>query len=289
MPKAQINGVDTQYEVQGEGVPVLFIHGGFGGAASTLVPSERSITGILPPDRVRLITYDRRCAGLSQYILEPYNLEDLAGDAHALLQQLGIERAIVVGDSMGGMVAQQYTVSYPDSVIALGLVETGMDLMNDTVWGKQMQSEVEWAERDGAEAVFNTRRDQLRNPPAPPATESFPQELAERVRSQQAAYAEAVEQISDEELLTFFSGALRNEAAFVDYDFEDDLGAFAMPICIIHGNADRVVPLELGGELQEAIPHAEFHEIDGATHGILAFPAAAEALREWVLRMATAE
>jgi pimeloyl-ACP methyl ester carboxylesterase len=288
MPTMPVNGVETYYEVQGEGTPVLFIHGGFGGAPSTLVPSERVITGLLPQDRIRLITYDRRSCGQSQYILEPYTLEDLAADARALLDRLGIERAIVIGDSMGGMVAQQYALSFPETVIALALVETGVDLMDDTVWGKQMRDEVAWAERDGAAAVFEARRDRLRNPPAPPATQEFPQELAERVRAQQSAYADAVAQISDDELLTYFAGALRNEAAFIGYDFENDLGAFSMPVCVIHGNADRVVPLDLGQELRDWIPGAEFHEIEGGTHGILAFAAAAEALRDWVLRMATA-
>jgi len=288
MPTAQVNGVLTHYEVQGEGTPVLFIHGGFGGAASTLMPAERQITGILPTDRVRLITYDRRCSGQSQYIIDQYDLEDLADDAHALMEHLGIERAIVAGDSMGGMVAQQYALSYPEGVIALALLETGVNLIGDTVWGRQMQAEVEWAEREGDATVFAARRDGLRNPPAPPATEEFPQELAERVRSEQAAYADAVAQISDEALLTFFSGALRNQAAFIGYDFEDDFPEFAMPVCVIHGNADRVVPLELGEELHNGIPHSEFHEIEGATHDVLAFPAAAEALRGWILRMATA-
>ena len=287
MPKVEVNGIETNYSVQGSGTPVLYIHGGFGGAANTLVPSDRPIAGLLPPDQVRLITYDRRCCGQSQYVLDPFDLEDLAEDAHALLHYLEVERAIIVGDSMGGMVAQQYAISHPNAVIALALLETGVDLMGDTVWGKQMQAEVEWAERDGVEAVFAARRDQLRTPPAPPATQEFPQELAEHVRSQQAAYASAVARISDEELLTFFTGTMRNEAAFIGYDFEGDLAALTMPVCIIHGNADRVVSFDLGRELHERIVQSELHEIDGATHMVLAFPAAARAFREWILRMVT--
>src|SRR3990170_5157830 len=105
MPRARVNGFEISYDVSGEGTPVLFIHGGFGGPASTLAPQERAVKSILKHDAIQLITYDRRCAGQSEYVLDDYSLVDLAGEARALLAHLGNERSIVIGDSMGGLVA----------------------------------------------------------------------------------------------------------------------------------------------------------------------------------------
>ena len=103
MPTATINGIELFYEVSGSGQPVLFIHGGYGGAETAVVPKlPPEITGILPADRFQVVTYDRRNAGQSEFSQAPYTLEDLADDARALLDHLGIDRAIVVGSSAGG-------------------------------------------------------------------------------------------------------------------------------------------------------------------------------------------
>ncbi|HJM74267.1 MAG TPA: alpha/beta hydrolase [Dehalococcoidia bacterium] len=106
MPTAKINDIEMSYEMQGTGTPALFIHGGFGGTASTILPPQpRVIADILPLDQVQLVTYDRRCAGQTDYVLDEYTLDDLAADTRALLEHPGIDRSIVIGDSMGGMVA----------------------------------------------------------------------------------------------------------------------------------------------------------------------------------------
>lgn len=284
MPKARVNGVEINYEVTGQGTPVLFIHGGFGGPATTLAPQVRAITTILPADRVQTITYDRRCAGQSEYVLDWYTVEDLADDARALLAHLGIERSIVIGDSMGGMVAIQYALKYPQHVMALGLLETGADLMSETNFGKQGQELVERVRREGDRAVFESRKEQLRNPPEGTLVRPRTEEAAARMRAQREALLAALARVSDEELCRYFAGTVRNYAAFIGYDFTPRLGELKMPVCIVHGNADTTVPFSYGKALHAAIPHSEFHEIPEATHGILMFPEAAEVVRAWVLR-----
>ncbi|MHB8576565.1 MAG: alpha/beta fold hydrolase [Dehalococcoidia bacterium] len=286
MSKARVNGVELSYAESGSGTPLLFIHGGFGGPQSTLVTQARLVTTILPADRIRTITYDRRGAGQSEYVAVAYSLPDLAADARALLRQLGIERSIVVGDSMGGMVAQQYALSYPETVSALCLVETGADLMSETAFGKQGQAQVERAARDGDRALFESRKDQLRNPPEAPGFGPRTSEMAERMRSMRAAYLAALQDVSDDALCTYFTGMTRNYGAFIGYDFASRLHELKMPVCIIHGNADTTVPFAYARALHQGITQSEFHEIDGAAHGVLAWPGAATALRDWVLKVA---
>ena len=118
MPFATVNGIRLSYESIGEGVPLLFIHGGYGGAATTLAPQTHAIRTILPRDKVRTILYDRRNAGLSDYTDAHYTLKTIAADALGLLDHLQIKRAIVVGTSAGGPPALEIALSHPERVIA---------------------------------------------------------------------------------------------------------------------------------------------------------------------------
>lgn len=286
MPKVRANGVEISYECSGAGAPLLFIHGGFGGPQSTLTAQTRVITTILANEPVQTITYDRRSAGQSEYVLRDYTLPDLAADARGLLDRLGVARSIVVGDSMGGMVAQQYALSYPEAVSALCLVETGADLMAETPFGKQGQATAARARTEGDAALFAARNAQLRNPPAGPLFGPDTPETQERVRVQREAYLAALNTVPDAELCTYFSGMTRNYAAFIGYDFAPRLHELRMPVCILHGNADTTVPFAYAQALQRGIPQAEFHAIAGAAHGLLNWPEAA-ALRGWVRKVAT--
>ena len=85
--RARVNGVDLAYEERGTGRPLLFIHGGYGGPASSLWPGPRLVWHAAT-DGFRTINYDRRCAGRSEYVREPFTLHDIAQDARALLEQL---------------------------------------------------------------------------------------------------------------------------------------------------------------------------------------------------------
>ncbi len=284
MPAMMANGVEIAYAEQGSGVPALFIHGGFGGQQTTLLQNPPAITRFAP-DGIRLITYDRRCAGGSEYVLDEYTLEDIAADARALLDGLGIERSIIVGSSMGGMVALQYALTYPEHTSALSLLNTGPDLMSETPWGKQFTEIVGQARSEDDRAFFAGRKEALRNPPEPPARDR-PSPLAERALEQRAMVLERLATLSDEDLFTYSTGAIRNYGAFVGYDFTPRLGELRMPVQIVHGDADGTVPFAYSETMRDAIAQAEFHAIAGADHGITEYPEAQHIVAEWLGRMA---
>ena len=283
MPQARVNGVELSYDVQGQGLPVLFIHGGYGGAATTLVAQEQVVRSILPPERVQTIVYDRRSAGQSAYVLTPYTLADLVDDARALLDQLGVERAVIVGSSAGGPIALLFALTYPEHTLALGLPNTGADLLSEErPVGKERRALITRLEREGAEAVFASRKERLRQaPPAGVVPAGSPD--AARLQTRQAAVTEALAEVSDADLLRYSTGEIRNFGAYQGYHLAARLGELTMPVCIIHGTADATVPFAWGEALQRAIPRAEFHAIEGGGHGILQWPEAASALRAWVL------
>lgn len=93
--------------------PILFLHG-FSLSGATY---ERTL-GTLP-DGYRGIAVDQRGFGDSDQPEAGYTMPDFAADAAAILDALGIPRAVIVGHSLGGLVAQQFAVDFPDRVLAL--------------------------------------------------------------------------------------------------------------------------------------------------------------------------
>ena len=279
MPFADVNGVRLSYESVGEGVPLLFIHGGYGGAATTLAPQSHAIKTTLPRDKVRTILYDRRNAGLSAYTDAHYTLTTLAGDALGLLDYLGIGKAIIVGSSAGGPIALELALSHPERVIALCLPNTGANLASlERPQGKTRRDLVERSKSDGDKAVFEQRKASLRVPA--PSDSKEPAEIARQERLKAALQA-----VSDDDLLRYSIGEIRNYEAYLDADYTARLGELKMPVCIIHGTADRVVPYAWGEALHKAITQSEMHPIPDADHGILSYDGAAVVLRDWVARV----
>jgi 3-oxoadipate enol-lactonase len=283
MPKARVNGVELFYEVSGSGQPVLFIHGGYGGAESAVVaklPPE--IVGILPADRFKVVTYDRRNAGQSEFTQAHFTLEDLADDARALLDHLDVAKAIVVGSSAGGPIALQFTLTYPQRTLALCLPNTGANLMNPARPRSKAFSElVERSRFEGDRAVFESRKAELRQ--APPL--SGPRASQEAAIRRHEAVARALATISDEELFRLSTGELRNVEAYQGYDLTPRLAELAMPACVIHGTADATVPFAWGEALHQGIPGSELYAIEGADHGVLLYDEAQQALRSWADRV----
>jgi 3-oxoadipate enol-lactonase len=283
MPKATVNGVELAYEASGSGQPVIFMHGGYGGAATAVVPQlPPEVVGILPADRFRVITYDRRNAGQSEFSDAHVTLEDLADDAHALLDHLGAGRTIVIGSSAGGPIATQFALKYPRRTLALCLPNTGPNLMNPArPRSKAFGELVALARSEGDRAAFESRKDALRQAPVlggPRATN--PAAIARN-----AAVAEALKAVSDDDLFRYSTGEIRNLEAYQGYDFTSRLGELSMPVCIIHGTADATVPIAWGEALHAGIPGSEWHAIEGADHGVLAYPGAQAALLDWAERI----
>jgi pimeloyl-ACP methyl ester carboxylesterase len=231
-------------------------------------------------------------------VLDHFSLEDLAADAAALLDHLAMERAVVVGTSAGGPIALQFALLWPERVVGLALPNTGAGLMCEPPAGytkpypegvrrrlarvRSFLQQVEGARAMGDRAWFESRKEMVRNPPPPPGSVDPPEEQAARVRM-------ALAEIDDETLFRTYTGMLRNYEAYAGKDFTSRLGEIRMPAFIVHGTADMAVPIEYSEALREGIPHADYHTIEGAGHGILASGEAQRLLRDWVLRLAAAQ
>ncbi|MEL6208468.1 MAG: alpha/beta fold hydrolase, partial [Pseudomonadota bacterium] len=90
------------------------------------------------PAGLRLVRFDKRGHGLSSVPPGPYSAEDLAGDAAALLDALGIRSCVFVGLSIGGLIAQCLATSRPDLVSALVLSNTAARLGSAELTGREV-------------------------------------------------------------------------------------------------------------------------------------------------------
>jgi len=115
MPKLTINGIELHYVESGRGDPLLLIMG-FGGDHQAWALQAPAFS-----ERYRVIAFDNRGAGQSSVPDEPYSTRMMAEDALGLLDALGIERAHVLGVSMGGMIAQELALNHPHRVRSLQL------------------------------------------------------------------------------------------------------------------------------------------------------------------------
>jgi 3-oxoadipate enol-lactonase len=110
-----INGLDIHYEVEGQGPPIVFIHGL--GATSNVWHAQRTTLS----KYYRVIVYDRGGSGRSQRARNGYSIEAWADELAGLLDHLAVPAAVVVGHSLGSMVAQRFAGKYAARTKALVL------------------------------------------------------------------------------------------------------------------------------------------------------------------------
>lgn len=118
MKRARIGDAELEYEVTGEGTPMLFVHGANLADGMAALSRHPALTG-----NVSAITYHRRGMAGSTGGSGPSSVERQARDALELLDALSIERAHVVGYSYGGTIALELAAEAPDRLLSLSLLE----------------------------------------------------------------------------------------------------------------------------------------------------------------------
>lgn len=140
MGYAEVNGTKLWYEVDGDGPAIVLIHEG-------IVDSRMWEDQVAPfAARYRVLRYDLRGFGRSPAPTAPYSdVDDLA----ALLDELGVERAALVGASKGGSIAINFTLTYPERVWALVPVASGLGGFRMNPYSAEQDARYEAAEEAG--------------------------------------------------------------------------------------------------------------------------------------------
>ena len=291
MPKVRVNGAELYYELQGSGPPIAFIHGGYGGAASTVLPRDEAWVSSFV-DSYTVLTYDRRNSGRSQYSYDPYSLGDLAAELRGLLLTLGIRRSAVIGSSAGGPVAIAYALASPEAVTALVMPNTSARLWRHPERERPAEGvrhRLALLQRKGPEVAYGLIEEQRQTNIAvnisPRGRGPVPPGMAEELADRERRTQELVAALPKSSRMQYDLGELLNQAAYVDSDLRPRLGELRMPTIVLHGDADTQVPYELGRELAEGIPGAEFVTIPGAGHGVMQWHTAIQAIRSFCDRV----
>jgi pimeloyl-ACP methyl ester carboxylesterase len=275
MAQAQINGISLEYEIHGasDGVPLLLIMGL--GAQMTRWPP--GLYEKLVAKGFRVIRFDNRDVGLSQKFTGaptvesvvaarmrgekpdiPYTLDDMAADAVGLLDHLGIQRAHIVGASMGGMIGQLVAANHPERVLSFTAIFT-------TTGNPSLPPS-----KPEAMAVLTTRAPDPRT-----NIEAYLDQMVINARTIGSPGFPPDEKILRERLHSDVkrsyepAGVARQLAAVIaDGDRRDRLGKIKAPVVVLHGEDDPLVPVEGGRDLAASIPGAELRLIPGMGHDL---------------------
>jgi len=245
MPSLDLDGRSLYYEVHGQGEPLLCVHGlsvdTLGWALQLPAFSERHQT----------VIFDNRDVGQSSYVEHEYEVADMAADALALADELDLTSFHLMGISMGGAIAQEIALAAPERVSTLTLAVTfprggaWAHKLAET-WGARAQEMPHERHVDellllnlseefyeNAEGVAYVRGMMLQNP-HPQAPEAFARQLAASSR----------------------------------HDALERLPSLEMPVHVIGGERDILVPVWKSAELAEAIPGARLTVLERAPHGL---------------------
>jgi 3-oxoadipate enol-lactonase len=233
--------VHIAHETRGEGPPLLLVHG-LGYARWGWGPVVAPLGA-----RFRVATFDNRGIGESDVPAGPYTAGEMATDAVSVLDALEVERAHVVGTSLGGMVAQQLALDFPERVDRLVLACTTPGGPNAVPFPAATVRLLEEAQR--LDPLVALRRF-VENALAADA----PQALVDEIFALRVAHPPDP------------AGWAAQAAAAASFDAYDRLGEIAAPTLVLHGTADRVVDPGNAPLLGGRIPGARVELIEGAGH-----------------------
>jgi 3-oxoadipate enol-lactonase len=233
------NGLALAYHVHGAGRPVMFLHpiGTCGAFWNPLVERIQ--------DRCRCITVDLRGHGDSDVPRERFTLSDLADDVIELLRVESKNGAVLVGCSLGGMVAQGLALKAPELLSGLVLADTG-----------HRQTE------ESRKAVLQRAEDSLQGMPAmlnSTLTRWFPA----RFLALNGPEVKCCRKwLLDDDPVVFSWGW----QAISELDFGDRLAEIQLPTLVIRGSADASSARETMQAMAKLLPHSRYAEIEGAGH-----------------------
>jgi pimeloyl-ACP methyl ester carboxylesterase len=203
----------------------------------------------------RVVRFDNRDVGLSgDSDVSDYLIADLATDAVRLLDHLDVATAHVVGQSMGGMIAQQLAIDAPTRVASLSLLSTSPDL-SIAPPDPAVLSVAQAMDSHSRDAWMDAAISSLRMQTGPRWT--FDEELVRaRVEATvQRAFRPA-------------AGIRQMRAILRSPPRTRDLRQVDAPTLVVHGSDDPVLPIAHAQELAAAIPHAHLAVVDGMGHAV---------------------
>jgi pimeloyl-ACP methyl ester carboxylesterase len=245
----KVNDIEMYYEVHGEGFPLIMI-AGLGGNVDWWDP--RWIQGF--SGEFKTVAFDNRGAGRTGVSDKEYSIGLFADDTAGLMDALGISRAHALGISMGGMIAQELVLNYPEKVEKLVLCSTSCGGLRSVLPSGDVLE------------MLTTDRSALS--PEEIARIMIPLLVTEDFMKNNPELAELVIQ-------QMLKAPISNEAymrqlnAIMKFDTYDRLSQIKAPTLILQGRRDILIPPENASILDKGIPNAKLVYLESSAHGLL--------------------
>jgi pimeloyl-ACP methyl ester carboxylesterase len=262
MPTITANGLELYYERRGRGPRLLFLNG----SGATLTTTGPLIWTFA--DRFDVVAHDQRGLGRTGIPPGPYTMADYAADAAALLDHLEWETCRVVGVSFGGMVAQEFAVTWPERIERLALVCTSPGGAGGASYPLHELVDLPAAER----AAIGMRILDSRFTPEWLAEHPSDRALAEMMAARHDAPRSAEERRGEAEQL----------AARRLHDVSARLSAVTCPTLVACGRYDGIAPPANGEWIASRIPGAELRMFEGGHAFFIQDPQALPDIRDFL-------
>jgi non-heme chloroperoxidase len=248
------SSIDLYYEDHGSGQPIVLIHGYplSGRAWDKQVP-------VLAEAGYRVITYDRRGFGKSSQPLNSYDYNTFAADLHALIEALDLDDAILIGHSMGTGEIVRYLATHGSACVSKAILVSPIQPFllqtEDNADGLPADLFAEFAET----ALADT----------PAWMKGFLENFYNYDQLGGTLVSEQALQASWNIATAASATAAVACIATWETDFRDDLPRIDVPVLIVQGDADRILPFpKTGKRLPGMIEHAKLIVIEGGPHAI---------------------
>jgi pimeloyl-ACP methyl ester carboxylesterase len=251
MPIIEANGINIYYETKGSGSPLMLINGWGGNLDSW---SQHMVN--LLTEKHHVVMMDNRGTGRSDKPDIPFTMDMMAADTRGVLNALGIEKAHIMGFSMGGAITQTFGVNYPE--VAKSLVVCGASAGGENSVSSDPQVQMDLA------LIAN---------PLPEMTErDVTIKLLYLLYSKEYVEANLEELIADETYSDYPTPpyALMNQShAIGTMNTFPYLPEMKMPVLVITGEDDALVPAQNSEKIASRIPNSQLVMLKGCGHGFL--------------------
>jgi len=200
---AEVNGINLYYETHGSGHPLILLHGGLG-SGEMFGPTLSTLA-----DHHQVILVDLQGHGRTADIDRPIDVRLMAGDVAALIDHLGLREPDVVGYSLGGGVALQVAIQYPEKVRRV--VTVSANIRRDAIYPEMLAQQ---GQVNAAAAEF------MKDTPM--------YELYQRVAPRPEDFPRLLDKIG--------------EAMAQDFDFTEQVRGLRVPTLIVAADADMAPP-----------------------------------------------
>jgi 3-oxoadipate enol-lactonase len=250
MPKVEVSGITIGYDVNGHGEPLILIMGMTGGRRHWFFQMHTY------KKRYQVVTIDNRGVGDSDKPIESYDIKTMADDTIGVMDHLGIGKAHILGTSLGGIIAQEIAINYPERVrkLILGSTNPGGSEMEEA--HAEMQRALGLGDVSSREDMANINVVQFMHNIV---ALSFNKRLFRMIFVPLSRIYVR---------LIGVEGIIGQLGAPVGCNTLDRLHTIKAPTLVITGTEDRIIPPYCSEVIASRIPDAKLVKVDGGSHAV---------------------